>query len=655
MSVHPVTRPNAVAHAAGNVRPDEFEIGPDKQNDLRQHRPYFLVPLDKSQEELHIVSQRIKRLLQARDAVTDIYILSHGWHHNFYAAVEAYDRVVSNLVTLTHRKRLSAGGPFNPMTVALHWHSDPGENGWVDLGGRPSKTVFLANVERAFERPLAESERLVDPSERFTTVFEDIFHLFARMSAPGSKALTDPVLENEARKLAGRLDKFPLRDAAGAGPFDKVSVVWSAYNQALPKRLLLDQSESAGDFLTVRAAVVSSIRFIIGAVGIVAILGLVFSIFPSGIFFNLAGKAIQGVGPAMATAVVLGALLVAILLSMAILGWGRDAPPHERMRSPKGVPLFVAPAWLYLQILCSVPLLIYLSVTFLIGQLFARKLFDERFGSRDKDIQPEQTQPILSGDGKGEASGGHTYPRYQFARLARWPLAQLRGAIALDSSLNTLVDAIDGQLAFWEMQIRAVQTGSKAATFLGPLLAAPKLKGARIHFLGHSFGALVVANAMRHLVLDARAHFDPERRCKTLCLVQGAMGSNWFNRETRLCHRLDTLACIYSGYDTANGFYYPLANHARQSAGYVGLYRVGEAMQPYSLPGPGKDGWFASLAGPPDLKSVLTGMGWNGSAPCVVNLDASRLVYEGRVATGGGHGDIYRDDLVYLVWAVTQL
>jgi hypothetical protein len=121
------------------------------------------------------------------------------------------------------------------------------------------------------------------------------------------------------------------------------------------------------------------------------------------------------------------------------------------------------------------------------------------------------------------------------------------------------------------------------------------------------------------------------------------------------------LACVYSRYDSANGFYYPVANHGRLAAGYVGLYCKDKNEEPYDLPVKGRDdqeGLFASLTTPPALLPLLTALKKARNATTsewIVNLDASRFIYEGSVATGGGHGDIFKDDLIHLAWAVTLL
>jgi len=38
-----------------------------------------------------------------------------------------------------------------------------------------------------------------------------------------------------------------------------------------------------------------------------------------------------------------------------------------------------------------------------------------------------------------------------------------------------------------------------------------------------------------------------------------------------------------------------------------------------------------------------------------MSLDASRLEYEGNPAAGGGHDDIFKDDVVNLLWSVTNV
>jgi pimeloyl-ACP methyl ester carboxylesterase len=202
-----------------------------------------------------------------------------------------------------------------------------------------------------------------------------------------------------------------------------------------------------------------------------------------------------------------------------------------------------------------------------------------------------------------------------------------------------LIDTLHSQLAFWDMQRRGVAAGEQAAGFVQRLLAeTEELRGARIHFLGHSFGALVVCNAARRLA------YDPAftKRIDTLCLLEAAFASDWFRGEKTLQDKVDVLASIFSRYDTATGFYYPVANHARLCAGQIGVCADGPRFQPEPK------GRYALLVRPPDLGPTIC-------RPRVLNIDASRLLYEGPPAAGGGHDDIFKDDVLYLLWAVSRL
>jgi hypothetical protein len=117
---------------------ESFEFGPDLNGDLRYHRPYFMLNLphdgleaehkhngiasvDVGQGEIlhgtdHLknlpLEKRIKEWLHSlppeRKPVTDVFILSHGWHRNFFSATAAYDRLVSRLLLLRHSGPLAS-------------------------------------------------------------------------------------------------------------------------------------------------------------------------------------------------------------------------------------------------------------------------------------------------------------------------------------------------------------------------------------------------------------------------------------------------------------------------------------------------------------------------------------------------------------------
>lgn len=614
---------------------ERFEIGPDKTEDVRESRPYFLLPLDGDQEDFRaLVIERIKdwvdRSVRAKGLVTDLYVLSHGWHRNFLGAVEAYDKLSSRLAALLHRGRLRPPEKYHPIFLTVHWHSDPGENSWVDKAGRRHKASFMENVRALFE------PRDEQAAADFANDFEDLFDLFSRMSAPGTEAISGVIDEDRLRALTASLDKYNLRDASRAERYDKTAAVWTCYFESKPKRVLVDQHEKPDAFMGFPRAFATLVRFLIGVLGIVVFLGLLYrALVPigGGVWELLVEgwMALNEAAPFAAALVqdwrlwLVGLFVGAVLYLIATASLRTRHPE----RTGGGVPVLAVLSWVYLQALFMLPLLAYLFVTYFTGGLFRRGLFDERFGIRNKTTS--------------EAPG--LYPRYLLAEFARYPLLLFKDAVAPDSALVRLADALNEQLAFWEMQRKAVDTGHRAAEVLAGLVRdCPGLAQARIHFVGHSFGSLVVANIVRRLALEADLkRCIPDGAIHTLCLVQGALASAWIEKEAALRQSVNgAIAAIYSRYDSANGFYYPLGNHGRLAAGYVGL--VGEDFQTE------KQGGWPMLVHPPALTpSSSTGR------PRIINIDASRLIYEGPVAVGGGHGDIFKDDIIHLIWAVTTV
>lgn len=204
---------------------------------------------------------------------------------------------------------------------------------------------------------------------------------------------------------------------------------------------------------------------------------------------------------------------------------------------------------------------------------------------------------------------------------------------------------LENQLAFWDMQQNAVETGCRAAEFLGELLAhTPGLRDVRVHTMGHSFGGLVVVNLAQHLVHDGRLA-STGARLQTVGSIQGAYWTNWFEKEEKLISGVKgCVASVYSRYDSANGFYYPFANQARRAAGFVG--HMPWKYKSVSPPLP------ATFATSPNLDALAELKPADDAV--FLNLDASQIVYEGSVGSGGGHGDIFKDDVVHLLWAITR-
>lgn len=740
----------------------EFELGPERQSngkaDLREFRPYFLVPLLEDELPKHPTNNapptqncseqektagshqahfadlqaRIRRWIAAphekeTPAVTDVFVFSHGWHRNFYGAVQAYDRMASLIVRLRHRGRLDPPPGYRPLFLMLHWNSDPGEDEWIDRMGRRTKTSFLENIGKTFV-PLSPRTEV-----EFINDFETIYDLLARTSSPDVTSLRDRTLQDDALRLTDLLQFYRIKAAPGADDSEKAAVVWTCYHDAAARQILLDQPPLEGRFISPASAVVSLGKFLVGSLGLVTILGAIFS--GRNAILNWLASAFRWLGaelgehiPGAAAAGhflrrsaelfwngwrdMIGMLpltqqwqkdaalwssvaFVLFLLAWVHLkfeAWQRDTNPRLKNASGSGVPLLTALSWVYLQIVCSILPLLALVVTFFGGRAAAwimrvlrlqigprhdssvPGLFDERFGKRDSTVETHYKLP---------------YARDIFGAMTAFPAILLLRAAAKDSALARAAEGLRSQVAFFQMQRKGVEAGRDAAQFLAELMATtPEIAQARLHLTGHSFGGLVVCNAVRFLALDSRLRalfqkHNAARRVFSLTLLQAAISSSWFHCEEKTRRFVEsTIACIYSGYDTANGFMYPVANNGRMAAGYAGLHHVGgktstrwmvyfqtwlartlrRKTPPIEEEGkePEHRGRFISLSEPPDLNdaryvptdtkpATLT-----PDEPRLLNLDGSRLIYSGAVASGGGHGDVFKDAVINLIWAAVM-
>lgn len=664
----------AVPTEGGQNNP--FLAGPDREADLRSRRPYFLIPLlgPRHAQLTHGAVARVRAWVRRQGKpITDVFVLSHGWHRNFFSAVAAYDRLMVGFRRLIGRGAIEPSPDFNPLFLTVHWHSDPGENLWLDKEGRRSKVGFMANVCSTFRAadPAATSEATLERD------FELMFDLLSSLSAPDTDA-SGPEFDEEARGLAEVLDRrYVLRADPAAGTDDKVAALWVCYYEAPSRRVLMLQERKPRPFATGFQGLSRLLAFITSAVPAVTLMGLIVNLPVPRLRVTDAHYVIGAAKPIMttrratmrdavgmgwmwfgrrtldaarATLAVTGSLhavrsstlthrlhrirvhvaaMVGLAAVSGLLLWliGLWRSLFAPQRPATAIPWLALLPWLYLQALFALPLIAYslagliLSFAWLgpIGQAL-RLVSDERQGLRDR---PDRRAPTLS-------------VAAAFAWLARRPVRWLKSAVALDSRWTNLGDLAEAQLAFYDMQQRGVMTG----VYLGEALedlwrGTPELERARLHLAGHSFGSLVVANAARTLAFASGFR----GQLRTLTLIQGALASGWLSGERRLLDRITgAVACIFSRYDSANGFWYPLANLGREAAGHVGLCgdfaTVANCMPP-------------SLVVPPQLGPI-------DPNTKVINVDASRIIYSGAVAAGGGHGDIFKDDVLHVLWAAMQ-
>ncbi|MFE9256883.1 serine-threonine protein kinase [Streptomyces sp. NPDC006879] len=206
------------------------------------------------------------------------------------------------------------------------------------------------------------------------------------------------------------------------------------------------------------------------------------------------------------------------------------------------------------------------------------------------------------------------------------------------------------QVTYYTMKKRAGVVGERG---LGPALSqlSQSRPGVRIHLIGHSFGARLVAFALRGLA-------DSAHGVKSLTLLQGAFSHYAFARNLphqrsaagALCglqHRVDgPVVCCYSTHDAALRVFYPLASRmARDSSGFAGFDARWGAM--------GHDGILGvDQTLQLDLREALRA----GALPpggCV-SVDASAVVRRGGPPSGA-HSDICHEQLARVVLAAGRI
>ncbi len=681
--------------------------------DLRHQRAYFLVPLLEQacagehqllREEIQLVCSHLRE--QGRP-LTDVFLMSHGWHRNFYAGVAAYDRLLAKFFGLVGRNRIE---PIpGSIYIACHWHSDPGEDAWVDPGGRREKSDFIQRCLAAFEpKPKKSRAQLIN-------ALEGAFAFMSTISAPDVKAVSVNADREALKATADLLDVAQLRDWQGpaGGDVDSAAILttlWGCFNETAKLQVLVDQSERArpvgSPWSVIRtiAGFAMSLGLPIGSL-IAALSKPARTLFADAYDRSLTnyqhwaepvqltrGKHSFWATPEVfVTAIILLVYVVAIVVLASYYAWN-VAKNDGRAKASKGWPVGLVVAWLPVQIIHTLPVLFLLLASWIFRTAYVLFAIPLGYLAYQQTLSPEWSWgtvgavvliSLISAYAKyfsgrsihgvfGERlrrAGDEPWTfRDYWAGFARWPINMVRGSVGPDSAVYELAGLIQNQLAFFELQRKGVDAGDDFGRFMNLLASeCPDVRNARIHFIGHSFGGLVVLNAARRMfcafkggvgipapkrnkkLRALRALFDVgeektldiQNRVTNVVLLQGAMSSDWLRGEQEWADKLTSYATIYSKYDTANGFWYPFANNGRLGAGYVGSCKT--PIPPAEL---GKGGEFAMLAEPPKEVTLHPNR--------FLNLDASRIVFRGSAATGGGHDDIFKDDIVNLIWSVVQ-
>ncbi|MFG3036691.1 serine-threonine protein kinase [Streptomyces sp. NPDC048330] len=205
------------------------------------------------------------------------------------------------------------------------------------------------------------------------------------------------------------------------------------------------------------------------------------------------------------------------------------------------------------------------------------------------------------------------------------------------------------QATYYVMKKRAGRVGEQG---LGPLLGevARSAPGLRVHLVGHSMGARLVAYALRGLPAGARP-------VASVTLLQGAFSHYAF--AARLPHDAGRSGALrdaqrlvrgpvvasYSRHDKALGVMYPLASRlAGDSASFSGL--------PAGVPGAGDPRWGA--IGHDGVRAVPGTVERTLEEALRTGVPASGCVNVDSAAVVGSHSDILRPELARLVVAAAR-
>ena len=630
------------------------QLGPDCES-LHTLRPYFVLPIPilNSTSPDAVAKARLnddysKALDRTRTWIekpgpqySDVYILSHGWHRNYYSAVSSYDRLISRMTRLALRQRLPQPPAYNPLFLCVHWSSEVGKDVWVDLSGRRDKQDYLRIARERFD----------DGVTGFQNLMEDAFEFFSAVSAPDAqidRVLTDKSKEIAASFLTMRLREEPVPTDNEKMLPSRIAAAWSCYHESIAKGVRGTQKTKPQPFANMVLRITILIKFVVVGLGIAGLLGLP----PVRNFLSFLGSraadgfnnlASQMPGPSWLHNVLAGLLVYAVVGAGSSLFFMLFLVGHALLKKTRisvAVGWATGILWLLTEIACALPLVIVLILEYFVNIVeFRRWLFSER-------------------------RRGHKTFRfalnYWLSSFARWPNKQFEKVVTPDSFWAGIERALDSQLAFFDMQRRGVTSAFLAGEAVAQLAKLPRTANARLHLAGHSFGGLLVVNVARELARATDNSWGSPPPVESLCTIEGAYASGWLGIEPKeILNVQNTIATVFSEADTATGFYYPAANAGRLAAGSVGFSGIKDANgspMPMATPEqPCRYGCeqphihrplpYASLADPP----VLQG---KAGERAIFNIDASKMIYEGPPLSGGGHTDIYKDDVILLLWAV---
>ena len=207
-------------------------------------------------------------------------------------------------------------------------------------------------------------------------------------------------------------------------------------------------------------------------------------------------------------------------------------------------------------------------------------------------------------------------------------------------------------MSYYEMKNRAGVIGRNG---LGPMLGklAAADPGIRIHLMGHSFGARLVAYSLSGLPPAATGAKSP---VKTLYLIQGAFSHFAFANPvpdvlvsgpgalSSFVHNVNgPLLCTFSAADRAVGWWYPaasaLAHQDAESADDLN----------YQWGGMGHDGYQQSPPGGIVIPLAPQGTAYGFQPGLFYLLDSNAVIAADQSPISGAHSDIRHAQVVWPV------
>ena len=237
----------------------------------------------------------------------------------------------------------------------------------------------------------------------------------------------------------------------------------------------------------------------------------------------------------------------------------------------------------------------------------------------------------------------------QAAAMSKAPASSAQGIPDPFTTLWNGAKEVLRSMSYYEMKNRAGVIGRGG---LGPVIAqlSAATPGIRVHLMGHSFGARLVAYSLSGLPASATSAASP---VKTLMLIQGAFSHFAFANPipdpmvfdtgalAALADRVDgPLLATFTAADRAVGWWYPAASMlAHQDCQSVDDLT-------YQWGGMGHDGYQQSPAGS-TVTLAAQGTKYNFQKGTFYLLDSNAVICADQSPVSGAHSDIRHAQVVW--------